>query len=171
MRSVLYNNMPWHNTAFLYRYGVFCSKVFVRNLTNTTVFIYLLGTRLLFFGIYDKNVINLPVVYTVYGWYLWSLWLNDEPYMTIHLCLTFQQHNPLLDVLCIFTSDQTPGVFELGVFGHSTLRQLTVVFLLKFLSKTTSTVVKHNIFVTATVKKMYSQTHVNLQPLLYYIYY
>lgn len=49
--------------------------------------------------------------------------------------LTFQEDASLPDVLRVFAPDQTPGVFELGLFGHGTLGQLAVVFLLEFLSR------------------------------------
>lgn len=49
--------------------------------------------------------------------------------------LTFQEHNSLLDVLRVFTPDQTPRIFKLCFLGHGSLHQLIVVFLFKFLSK------------------------------------
>ena len=46
---------------------------------------------------------------------------------------TIQEHHPLLDVGGVFAPDQTPGVLELGVFGHGALLLLCFILLLELL--------------------------------------
>lgn len=48
--------------------------------------------------------------------------------------LTLQQHNASADVLIVFASNQTPGIFKLRALGHGTGCLLRLKFPFKILS-------------------------------------
>lgn len=64
-------------------------------------------------------------------------WLNcnKHSWCCLNNLLTLQELNAVLDVISVFTSNQTPCILKFGFFGHGSFCQFSFVFLLKSLSK------------------------------------